>query len=117
MKKRFIYLVLVISMLITSVIFAGGTDYSTGDVDGRETVVIDGVTYIAQGEPVIVNTTPTGMYATENFIDSNGVPHEVTYSTSVPIIVKDDDGRTGNIKQQSKISFQHFQPCLICPYM
>ena len=71
MKNKFLYAMLIISMLITSVIFAGDTDYSVGDVDGRATVVIDGVTYIAQGEPVIVNTSSTGIYTYENFIDAN----------------------------------------------
>lgn len=102
MKKKFLYSMLIISMLITSVIFAGNADYSVGDIDGRETVVIDGVTYIAQGEPVIVTTNSTGMYTNENFIDANGEPH--TGRTNM--IVKDDDGRTGNIKQQSKITFE-----------
>lgn len=102
MKKKFLYSIFVISMLITSVIFAGDADYSVGDIDGRETVVIDGVTYIAQGEPVIVTTNATGMYTNENFIDANGEPH--TGRTNM--IVKDEDGRTGNIKQQSKITFE-----------
>ena len=101
MKKRFIYLVLVISMLITSVVLAGDTDYSTGDINGRETVVIDGVTYIAQGEPVVVTTTSYGMYTNENFIDVNGVPH----TGRTEMIVTDENGRTGNIKEQNKITF------------
>ena len=99
-QKIFSYLILIMIFIIPNVVFA--TDYSTSDMENRETVTKDGETVIAQGEPVMAETRSWGLVATEPFIGNDGN----YYPAGTPLIVYDENGRTGNTREQNQISFK-----------